>query len=199
MQIIADNPDLVNNYINALDCIYFNTLNIYLTTPITTGKRYINWHTTQSKNFIKNSKEWQDSFSKDVLLPNKNSAFKARANIIKNKTLKSKLKYFNVINPARISNVNFTQNDYLYLCNNLLIEKTHYVILNKGWEFSGGCIYEFMISQIENIKCFDLKINPMDIDLGVSMIEKAKINSKDLWSNFQEKVLTEIKDLCVKF
>lgn len=197
LPIQPNNPELVQQYIEIYNSLKSNTTNVYLSHPINGGPRFLKWFKTKGQLLDLESKKCTNSFNSSVVTVNKKAANKKTESLLENKTLQKFYKFYNIINPAAVYNEVFTQNDYLYLWQNIIETKIGCIIFAPGWEYSIGCSFEYMIALKNKVDSYsyDKDLSKMDRINCLNKLDIAKeaLDSFGLWTSFHEEVYKGIK------
>lgn len=153
----------------------------YVSTPINTGKRFIDWYVSDGR-FLNNlSDKYKIEFEENVIKPNVENA-KKNIMIIKQNVKGA------IIDPTNLENhtLNWTQEEFYSFWTRVIRELVTNTIFLDGWEFSVGCSYE-LLSALENKKNLytqELKILPIDeiilkLENSIYLYSKYNIEYKD--------------------
>lgn len=129
---------------------------IYVSTPMTTGKRYFE--------ALKSGKP----FNREDIL--KQNADRAR---FLEKKLKGARKTRTIINPAEHKFEGFGPDDYLGFWVEVIKSKCEILYFVDNWEYSSGSAYEFLQAQSKNIPCYTESMMFMHDYDGLNKIKKA--------------------------
>ena len=108
----------------------------YLSTPITGGKMFYD----ALERIKKNSPGPPTDVVKDVIAPNVKAA---QLNV---RYLRTQLMSV-VVCPAECKNPGWDQETWLTFWGKMLTEFVHTVIMTPGWEYSNGCIWEYLYAR----------------------------------------------------
>ena len=124
---------------------------IYISTPINTGERYIDWYIKNGKFLKNNIREYNKQKEIMVIEPNVNKIKK----FVKN--LRRKVNKV-IINPTtfQIHNKDWSQEDFYEFWSNVIKQLVNEIIFIDGWEYSIGCCYELLSAIKNNKKIFNL-------------------------------------------
>lgn len=140
---MCENKLLMDSLFNILKNLFSENEIIYMSTPINTGGRFIDWYSLIGKDIIDN-----DQFNKQrftcVIQPN---IINAKENIRKIRQKTNKI----VIDPTNFENemLGWSQNEFYEFWDRVIKTLVNHVVFLDGWEFSIGCCFE-MLSAIES-------------------------------------------------
>lgn len=153
----------------------------YVSTPINTGKRFLDWYVADGRFLDNLSNQYKKEFEENVVKPNVENAKK---NIL---TIKQSVKGA-IIDPTNLENhtLKWTQDEFYSFWTRVIKELVTNTIFLDGWEFSVGCSYE-LLSALENKKNLytqDLKILHVDeiifkLENSINLYTKYNIEYKD--------------------
>jgi hypothetical protein len=140
---------------------------VYVSIPITSGRRYIEWYTqNQSKPNFKENGSHQD-FVVNVIDYNRKQSKQIITNL---------KKFFSdiLINPTTMIDIKgWEQNDYRDMWGRVIERYARTVVCTDGWNFSSGCSYEFLVAKTSKIKTVDENNKYISIEQGIKQIEQA--------------------------
>jgi hypothetical protein len=112
---------------------------VYLSAPITTGRRYVEWRSSLSEEFDSKAPEQRAEHVRLVVKPNK-AHVRELADELRHR-------YPVVIDPTSLEDVpEWTQADYRFFWGRVIEEFVHRVVFADGWHYSSGCVFEFWIA-----------------------------------------------------
>src|SRR4030042_1737384 len=140
---------------------------VYISLPITTGKRFWDWHADFEGNFEISDCAYVRKHQKHVVAPN-------RENVQRIMKVIEKKVGRDIISPTLLEDLpGWTQDDYRALWARVLKECVNMVVFAEGWEYSNGCAYEFLIATQVGIRTVDEHLRPLRLDQGIRKITKA--------------------------
>jgi hypothetical protein len=163
---------------------------IYISVPITTGKQFSN-----QQNFSKESLKNSFSCKKRNSGCNEESNFSKVQNIINNL---QKIPGQFLANPMLLNDQpGWTQDDYRVFWARFIENYVNIIIFVDGWQFSNGCVYEFLTAHKRKIPTVDERQYPLTLEQGVEMIRFSidEIKKQSVSAEFLEKVLKELLNL----
>lgn len=116
----------------------------YLSGPITTGPRFIDWWDETGSRLSEKSADYRQSLREHVIGPNENE-LKLTAELLRAKSAEP------VIEPASLFVSDWSQQDYLELWEEFIATHASRILLMDGWEYSAGCATEFCRAHLEGI------------------------------------------------
>lgn len=108
----------------------------YVSGPITTGPRFIEWYLLSGHSLELDNNIYQINKLKSVLVPNESDIFEAA------KTLRNRFSG-PVIEPASLHIPSWTQKEYYLFWTELMRRFVSRVVALDGWQYSIGCVIEF--------------------------------------------------------
>jgi len=189
--------------INVLGSVVVGRSAVYVSAPITSGKRLAKWLSSRNVEFDPSHPESAAEFQREVLEPNCEHARDIISNLRK--------KFPNaVIDPTALKDIDgWTQNDYRYLWAKVIEQYATTVVFIDGWQYSNGCSYEFLVSyQSSNDHCplvLNENLKPLSLEKGLMLIREAISEMKEagLSTEFLERVAeqlasTALEEICAR-
>lgn len=143
---------------------------IYLSTPITTGRKFLEWLTDAAPVDL-SSADYGRRLRTEVIEENR------RALIPLKKQLAEAFPDSIVIDPTDLEVPDWIQQDYhrfwVEVLRRFAASVTAAVIFADGWEYSIGCCIEFATATSIGLPTFDSGLNPMSACVGSEMIRSA--------------------------
>ena len=136
---------------------------VYLSGPITTGKRFLDWHIQIGRGIFAYPDKYKATLRSDVIEKNETAIFSLAKKIRDNNK-------FSVIEPGSLVMKNWTQQDYITFWVRVLEEFATSVYMLDGWQFSAGCTTEFRFAISRNILTFSECGVPISPEIGEGMI-----------------------------
>jgi hypothetical protein len=82
-----------------------------------------------------------------------------------------------VIDPTALPDLeDWTQEDYYLLWGRVIERYAGTVVFLDDWEFSNGCVYEFLVAARCNARALDERLHPLTLPDGLDRIQKAIAN-----------------------
>jgi hypothetical protein len=163
---------------------------VYISTPITTGERFIHWYDSVGKNLDKYNNEYIQSFQKNVVCQNVINAKEFIKNL-KKSTNKV------IIDPTNIENTfsQWSQDNFYKFWDRIIKNLVDEIIFLDGWEYSIGCCYEYLSAVANDIKVYNQSMEILDFEEA-----KRKISASiDLYKYYQLEDSFKICNILDKF
>lgn len=180
----------IDAHIELLRGVFANRNAVYVSAPITSGRRFLEWYSTLRG--LRNSNEdYQNEHFRQVVAPNRSAAT----------VLVKRVRDINsgpVIDPTAVHHIEgWTQGDYRTAWARVIEEFVRTVVFANGWEFSNGCSYEFLIAVKTGVEAVDEALRPIDLPTGMSLISRAasELSSRGLAVEFLRGVLEDLASL----
>lgn len=155
-----------------LSCALGDRKCIYFSTPMTNGPRLLELHRNNS-HILKNGQDYHRLFRELVLRPNCEEGRKIAENI---RDSRSDL----VLDPSCFDIEGWSQEDYLELWCNVIIRYAKEVQFNTGWQYSNGCVTEFLTAKQHSIPTFDLDGQYIQTKQAIQNVQGALSELADL-------------------
>ncbi len=78
-----------------------------------------------------------------------------------------------VVNPAPFAAPGWTQPEYLAFWEKLLRTRVAEVHFNRGWPYSNGCVFEFLVTRDQGLPAYDADGRPLDVEQGAAAVAAA--------------------------
>lgn len=138
----------------------------YLSGPITTGPRFIDWWAETGHALAAGSDEFAAGLRQHVILPNERD-LQATAEILRGRSPEA------VIEPASVFVTDWSQQDYLILWEEFITDHASRILLMDGWQFSAGCATEFCRAHLEGVPTALVDGTPVVARDGIDDIARA--------------------------
>lgn len=138
----------------------------YLSGPITTGRRFIEWWRSGGHALAVASEEYRAALRERVIAPNE-EALKLTAKLLRARHAEP------VIEPATLFVSHWSQTDYLELWERFITDHASRILLTDGWEFSAGCASEFCSAHLEGVPTARIDGTPVVARDGIAAIRRA--------------------------
>lgn len=155
----------IEDFLVIYKTIYPQKKFVYMSTPITTGPRFVEWYRRVGKDYTDKSM-YDYQFERNVKRFNEIDA------AAKAKNLASILNGALVVNPGEFK-INLSQKEFKTFWDKFIAEHADYVVLSEGWALSRGCLYELQSAINNNVRCVDFNLFNLDSDKCIFEIEKA--------------------------
>lgn len=161
----------VEMLLSAYESFFIGKEGNYISTPITTGKRFIDLlikHSAHDRHGL--IAKFGDEVAKEML-------DKVEAeNIQSGEELSNSLRasnLTNVINPAKFRAIHFEQDHFNHFWSILIEKKIRSVYFNNNWEFSYGCRTEYVAAVRHKIPSYDAEKKPLTPSMGITKLNEA--------------------------
>lgn len=139
----------------------------YVSTPITTGLRFVEWWDREGRMYDRDSVEFSERRLRSVIEPNIARAKKLARRIEHDLLLP-------VINPAKLEDVEgWEQDAYHSFWAEVIRRYVDVVVFLKGWEFSTGCVIEFGVARADGRALLTEELEPLTDDLATTLVSTA--------------------------
>lgn len=146
----------------AFKCILDSKDAIYISGPITTGDRHLDWHIKNRQN----SSEFRNNqLHRQEVIENNIKNIELIAKSIR------KISDSIVIEPASLELKHWIQDDYLLLWGRVIEKYVKNIVFVTNWEYSRGCVYEFYLGLINQIGLLDANMSPINIPIAINRIK----------------------------
>lgn len=166
---------------------------VYLSAPITSGKRFSIWYKENGKHLDGNELDYRDGHFREVIEPNRLHA--------KEIVRKMRRKFDSVlIDPTAVEDLpGWTQDDYRCFWARVIERYVHTVVFMDGWHYSLGCSYEFLTALKSGAVVLDEELQPLSLDDGIKLLKVAidDLNTHKESSYFLVNVAESLKDMKV--
>lgn len=161
---------------------------VYMSAPITSGKRLIEFHKRNDvQSNSTHNRNLENVFTQIV------EYNRTHAKLISQK-FRERIKSV-IIDPTLVADIDgWTQDDYRFLWAKIIERYTNVVVYVDDWNYSNGCAYEFLVAKQSNIKTLNEMFNPLSIDEGIVLIQRAieDLEQCHLPTKFLQSVLSEL-------
>ncbi len=177
----------IKDRIERLNSVFNGARGIYLSGPITTGRKYLNWYCNYGKYIQDNTKYKEEHYSNIIAVNiDKILSFAKELPVAENEI---------IIEPASFDVNGWTQPDYLYYWGRLIEEYIDKIIFMNEWYYSNGCIYEYYVGLKKGIELVNQDFEPISTEKAISLIQKSieEYTSNLIDVPFQKELLKEIQ------
>lgn len=151
----------------ALGCVLEPQSAVYISTPITTGPRFVAWRREMASGLSPESPDYRSRRAEEVIAPN-------RADV--SRVLKLVRDRFDdsVIDPTALEDVpGWEQFDYHRFWTETIRRYVHTVVFVDGWQYSSGCVLELAAAVAADARLRHEDLAPLDPYEAVSLIQDA--------------------------
>jgi hypothetical protein len=183
----------INSMLNGLGCVTIDHSAVYVSTPITSGRRFAHWSRNRDIELDLSHPETYLEFKREVLEPNSEHA----REIIKNlRTVFTKA----LIDPTALRDIEgWVQDDYRVLWAKVIEQYANTVVFLDGWHYSSGCTYEFLVAYRMTPRPSILQegLQPLTLEEGIRLMRQAivELQNSRLPTDFLHRVLSELTKL----
>jgi hypothetical protein len=137
----------------------------YVSTPITTGRRFYDW-LAGSGYRDESGEAYRLAHAREVIAVNQTSAHDL---VLWVRKVLGKV----VIDPTSLEVPDWTQDNYHAFWTRLITDNVGTVVFNDGWEYSTGCAKEFAASLYCGAETLDTKLSHLPPTLALDMLDRA--------------------------
>lgn len=176
--------------VDVLKCATAGHKVTYIAVPITSGERFIGWHSAQGKFLAVGSEEYRNALHRHVIEPNCAVAASTIGE------LRSRLGTY-VIDPIALERPGWSQDDYRHFWGRVIEVHAERAVFLDGWYYSSGCSYEFFVASWFGIPTISQNMAAIQLADGIAAIERAirELSRAGITADFQRMVLGELREL----
>jgi hypothetical protein len=183
----------IESLLNVLGSVVVDHSGVYVSTPITSGRRLANWSGGRDVDVDLSHPETYQEFLREVLRPNSEHARK----IVKK--LRSSFPKA-LIDPTALKDIEgWVQDDYRVLWAKVIEQYADTAVFLDGWQYSNGCAYEFFVANRLDPQPSILSetLEPLTLDEGTRLVQSAicELQTSKLPTEFLQQVLNELTRL----
>jgi len=174
--------------LGALSAVISARTAVYVSSPITTGKRFAEW--AQSRyNMGSSTESYRDEHRREVISYNLAAA----------RPVVDKLRReagATVIDPTAFEDIQgWTQDDYRAFWARVIERYAYRVVFMSGWEYSSGCAFEFLVAVRTQAETLSESLKALTVAEGLSMIRQAEMDLRALSQDtaFLRQVVDELQ------
>jgi hypothetical protein len=131
----------------------------YVSSPLTTGQRAFEWHQQNGSADATSEAGSEAMFRDDVIAGNRQQAARYVERLRRRRAI--------VIDPTALADLpGWTQSDYRFFWGRVIEEYAETVVFRRGWEYSSGCAYEFLVATRSGRESLDEELNPLTVQKG---------------------------------
>lgn len=171
-------------------CLMAGPKAIYVSTPITNGERLLGWLRGVSPELKADVASYEAQLREQVIAPNCADGTQF-ANKVRNDTGRE------VIDPAPFMVPGWTQEEYLDLWEQVIVQYASEVRFNDGWAYSNGCAQEYLIATKAGVPRYDSSGQPLSVSQACSLLQKVipALQYAGLSTGILEDVLLQLRNL----
>ena len=140
---------------------------VYISTPISTGTRYVRWHQSFGLQVPKGSVDY-DAARRRIKDANLAAARSLTADV------RERADGHLVIDPTAMDIDGWEQRDYHLYWMEVISRYVHTVVFADGWQYSEGCAVEFAIAAESGLNLVDHRQWPIQLSSGLAMVVQAR-------------------------
>lgn len=125
--------------LDAFACVIEGRSATYVSTPVTTGRRFVDWYSRHGRVLESDSPEFERCHREAVVVPNAQRA----AEIVQ--ALRRSSPRI-IIDPSPLVIPGWSQDDYRALWATVIERYVDTVVCVDGWQYSNGCVYEHLVA-----------------------------------------------------
>lgn len=139
-----------------LRCVVAPRGGVYVSAPITTGRRFLEWRRRVSWEAEADGARYRDSHRAEVVAPN--------VAAVERLVLAARRHFRDpVIDPTALKDQpGWTQREYHALWTRVVHELAHSVVFADGWEYSCGCLLEFTVAAHAGHRLYNADFHDLD-------------------------------------
>ena len=143
----TDREGEIELFLNALRAVIPDRRALYVSAPLTSGRRFAEWSLTADRSLGASSTEYRQAHSDQVVRPNRAAAAGIIGHLRRDlpRWLREETSSVVVIDPTAVPDLDrWGQNDYRVLWKRVIELFARAIIFLDGWNYSSGCAYEFL-------------------------------------------------------
>lgn len=139
----------------------------YVSAPITTGPRFLNWRRAHGSILSPKTAEYDAAHSKHVIEPN-SAAASGTIQAIRARSVEP------IIDPTAFQGPkSWSQADYRDFWGRVIEKYVSKVVFLEGWNYSSGCAYEFLVACRNGIPTLDANEHRLSLSKALDLIDDA--------------------------
>jgi hypothetical protein len=140
---------------------------VYVSTPITTGPRYLAWLLSRSTESGAPKNAEKRAMRSEAIAANLLAVAPLRARI------RRKWPDASVVDPTEVNEPTWGQEDFHRFWIEVLRRLQPVVAFAEGWEYSTGCAVEFSVALQDGLDLRDADLKPLTVDRAVTLLRRA--------------------------
>jgi hypothetical protein len=153
--------------LDALACAVPPRTGVYVSAPITTGRRYLRWWLENGQRLGGDDAGYQDEHRQNVVEPNVRHVADVVEAIRRGVGPP-------VIDPTGLPDIGtWQQSDYHRYWSAVISELARSVVFVEGWAYSTGCVVEFLTALREQRELLQEDLTPLDLGIARASLEEA--------------------------
>lgn len=191
MKVPINNPrdtGGIENMLGFLSSLIEGKTAVYISSPITTGNRFIQWYKEYGSKLDPESKQYKEEHFNHVIQPNLEDVKK------KVTGLRQHFDSF-LVDPTKFDYPEWTQDDYRYFWGNVIERHVKTLVLLDGWQYSKGSAFEYLVAARSGIETLSESLYKVDPGTGLQMIHEAiaKYNESSIAADYFERIADELR------
>lgn len=181
----------IDKLVEQLSCVIDDKSATYVSIPISSGKKFVDWYKSVGKNFLKKGDDlYRSEHYKSVIKENTSAATN------KLREIKSRIDA-PIIDPTKLEFIEWEQDEYRYYWGKVIEKYAKQAIFCDGWEYSDGCSFEFLKSIELNIECLDQNLEMISLENALKMLDASilEMRGSDLNTDYIERVFKSLSSL----
>ena len=183
----------IENIIDLFNCMIDEKNTTYISAPITTGHRFMMWYKERGFKLDPESLEYETEHFREVIQPNKEDVKNKINDLRRQNDTGSPV----LIDPTVFNWPEWTQDDYRYFWGKVIERYVKTVIFMDGWQYSSGCVFEFLTAVQTGTETLNRHQAGLDIQAGFQLIEEAikAFNKHSIPCVYLERVAHELDSI----
>jgi hypothetical protein len=140
---------------------------VYLSTPITTGPRYLDWHRAAKNQAVRPSSADEFAMRSSIMADNMQKVL----------PLKNSLHQFFpdalIVDPTEINQKEWTQSDYHRFWAEVIRRWADIIVFADGWEYSSGCSFEYAIAMNLDLPAYGSELEVLSESRATELLTAA--------------------------
>ena len=156
----------VDSILGAIGCLVASRSAVYVSTPLTTGRRWAEW-AAQAGAPNPGNRDYGRLLEAAVVGPNRENA-RHFVQALRTET------HATVIDPSALPDVSgWTQPDYRAFWAEVIERYAQTVVFLDGWEYSHGCAYEYLVATKCGAETLSQDMAPITLSQAIALIRAA--------------------------
>ncbi len=166
-----DGSQLARHLLELLDGVIEDRQAIYISVPITTGKRFLEWRRGPGARLAPSDEHYSKEHETHVIEPNQ-AYVRPLIQSVRNH-LRREGREGVVIDPTTLQVSSWTQADYHNFWTTVIARRVSTVVFMNGWEYSSGCVKEFLAAVRAGAELLQEDLRPLDLIEGERLVRNA--------------------------
>jgi hypothetical protein len=175
----ASHPADIALALNALASAIDGRSALYVSAPITTGRRFVQWLETDGAKLRRGTPEYEAQHMRQVVEPNVQAVRPVIA------AIRAGTRQV-VIDPTAFADVpGWTQEDYRPFWAHVIERFADTVVFLDGWAYSEGSCYEWLVASRSGARTLDAQGRPLSRDAALEQMRRAAAELRALGADPQ--------------